>query len=106
MKISVSKATQSDAEVAHLAKNDLLKTHLKDFYYSIFKSVETVRELVSKLEANRILSSLHIDDVIAVFRDKICCEYFCLHFFEMDKLKGNTIDIELMLTELEEKSLI
>ena len=62
-----------------------------------------MRELAVLLEANDVLASAHIDDVIAVFEDESCCEDFRSHLkmFEMDKLKGNSIGIELMLTELD-----
>ena len=88
-----------------LAKNELQHTHLKEFNFDASKAVKKVRELVVTLGANGILSNSHIDDVIAVFKDKSYCEDFRLHLkmFEMDKIKGNTIDIELMLTELESK---
>ena len=65
------------------------------------KTVEKVRELV----AFYALASAHVEDVIAVFKDEHWCEDFRLHLkiFEMDKLKGKVIDIELMLTELDSK---
>ena len=61
--------------------------------------------MVALLEANDAFTGAHVDDVIAVFKDKSCCEDFRLHLkmFEMDKLKGNAIGIELMLTELDSK---
>ena len=104
-KIIVSKPTQHDAEAVRLAKHAFQNTHLKDFDYDVTKNVGKVRELVATLEANDVLSSSHVDDVLAVFKDKSCCEDFRLHLkmFEMDKLKGITLDIELMLTELDAK---
>ena len=101
-KIITSKATQADAEAIRLAKNDLQKCHLRDQDFDVSKTVERVREIVATLEANDITSSDHVDEVIAVFKDKSCCEDFRLHqkMFEMDKLEGNKIDIELMLTEI------
>ena len=64
-----------------------------------------MRELVASLEAIYALTSACVDDVISAFKDKSCCEDFRLHLkiFEMDKLKGNSIDIELMLKELDSK---
>ena len=79
MKIVFSKATQSNAEAAHLAKNNLQNAHLKDFDYDASKTVEKVRELVASLEANDVLTSVHVDDVIAFFNDKSCCGDFRLH---------------------------
>ena len=104
-KIATAKVTQADAEVVRLAKKELQQTHLKDFNYDISKAVERVREIVATLEANDVISGDHIDDIIAVFKDKTTCEDFRLHLkmFEMEKLKGRMIDIEAMLTELNSK---
>ena len=52
MNISISKDTQSDAEVTRLDKHDLINTFLKCFDCSVSKAVDKVRELVGKLEAN------------------------------------------------------
>ena len=94
-KIPFSNATQADSETIRLSNNYLLTNHLKDFDRSVSKAVEEVRELVGTLEASDILSSSYAEDVIAVFREKTCCEDFRLHLkiFEMDKLKGNAIEI-------------
>ena len=102
MKISISKDIQSDTENVRLAKKDLLTTHLRDFDCNVLNAVEKIRELASKLEANGALSSSRVDDLISILRDKICCEDFHLHFF-LKWMNLNTIDIELMLTELESK---
>ena len=85
-KVTTSKVTKADAEAVRLAKNELSNTHLKDFDYDVGKAVEKVRELVSTLEANDINSSSHLDDVIAVFKDKSCCEDFRLHLKMFDHI--------------------
>ena len=105
MKNLFIKTTQIDAEAVRLEKNDLQNAHLKNFDYDVKKAVEKVRELVALLGANDALNSAHVDDVITVFKDKSCCQDFRLHLkiFEMNKLKGNAIDIELTLTELDSK---
>ena len=56
-------------------------------------------------EDNNLLTRSHIDDVIAISKDKFYYEDFHLHLkmFEIDKLKENTIEIELMLIELDSK---
>ena len=95
-------AVRKDAKAAHLAKNDPQNAHLKEFDCCVSKAVEKVRKLVVALEANDFLSNTHVDDVIAVFKDKTCCEDFRLQLkmLKMEKLKGSKIDIKLTLTEL------
>ena len=57
------------------------------------------------LEANDINCNDHIDNVFIVFKDKTCCKHVLLHLkmIQLDKLKGNMVDIEKILRELDFK---
>ena len=104
-KVLTAKVTKADTKAIRLTKINLQGIHLKDFDCDVSKAIKRVREIVSALEANNIDSKDHLDNALAMFKDKSCCEDFCLHLkmFKMDKLKGNTIDIDSMLTELDSK---
>ena len=69
------------------------------------KATKKFRELVSILEANDINSSNYLDNVITVFKDKSYCEDFHLYLriFEIEKLKDNKVDIDIILAELDSK---
>ena len=88
-----------------LAKNALQQTYLRDFNYGIGKAIEYVQELVATLEANDILSYDHLNNIIAVFKEKSCYKDFCLRLkiFKMEKIKGSKVKIKLILTELDSK---
>ena len=105
LKIVINRATKADSKVVRLAKNELQRKNLKDFDYDVSKTVEKVRYLVATIEVNAISSVNHTDDEIAVFEHNAWCEDFRLHLkmFEMKKIQGNEVDLELMLIELETK---
>ena len=78
---------------------------MKGFYYGVSKTVEKVRDLAATLESNTISSINHTNNSLDVFKDSTCCEDFQFHLkrLEMCKIKGNDVDLELALTELETK---
>ena len=54
---------------------------------------------------NDITSSEDTNDMIVMFKDKTYSKDLCVHLkiFEIDKLKVNTIHVNLMLIELDSK---
>ena len=75
------------------------------FECDVPNTVKKVSVLTVTLKYNAVSSSNHAGEVIEVLKDSGHCEDFRLYLkmLEVSKIKGNNIDIELMLVELEIK---
>jgi len=105
LKLLIDHVTAADRESVRNAEKDLHDLHLKDYDFDVSKVITKIRTIVKTLQANGVLTNTLISDCIIALHDNECCKDYRLDvkLFEKDYNRGNSIEVNSMLTSLEKK---